>query len=229
MGFYDQLAKYYDEVFPFNEVTHQFLRKQIDRGRVLDVGCSTGAYATKLDKEDQLIVKGIDLNEEMVKLANKRVGTASFEVRDMRDIDEKKYFDFIYSIDNTFAHLDGYDEIKSVLKILLDALKNDGILVIQIMNFARVFRRSVTELPLIETKHVKYSRYIQHKEGKILLKTVLKTKLDRFVSEVLFYPLTKAELEMMVDELKAKVNFYGSFKEEPFKEDSFDLIAVIKK
>jgi 2-polyprenyl-3-methyl-5-hydroxy-6-metoxy-1,4-benzoquinol methylase len=229
MGFYDELAVYYDELFPLKENTYEFLKTYVKSGKVLDVGCSTGAYATRLNEEDELFVRGIDLNEDMIHLANKRIGSASFEVKDMREIDGKNAYSMIYSIGNTIVHLEDYDEIKQVVKQMLDALKKNGVLILQIVNYARIFRQAVSELPLIETKHVKFHRYYQHKDGKLLFKSVLKTKMNKLVSEVLLYPLTKAELEMMAEELKVKITFYGSFEKEPFKEDSFHLIAVIEK
>lgn len=229
MKFYDQLSKYYDEVFPLKAETYHFLKKRIVAGRVLDVGCSTGAYAAKLNENDEIFVKGIDLNEEMIKRANDRVGSASFYVQDMREIKDKDKYSLIYSIGNTLVHLHNYEEIKSVIGLLLDALTKKGKLVIQIVNYARVFKQSVTELPEIQTKHVKFSRFYQHKEGKILFKTILKTKLNKYTSEVLLYPATKDELELIAEQLKAKVTFYGSFDEEPFTNASFHLIAVFKK
>lgn len=229
MGFYDELAMYYDEIFPLKESTYAFLKSYSKSGKVLDVGCSTGAYATRLNEEDELFVRGIDLNDDMIRLADKRIGSATFEVKDMREIDEKNRYAMIYSIGNTLVHLEDYDEIKQVVKQMLDALKKKGVLILQIVNYARIFRQAVSELPLIETKNVKFHRYYQHKDGKILFKSVLKTKLNKFISEVLLYPLTKAELEMMAEELKVKIAFYGSFEKEVFKEDSFHLIAVIEK
>ena len=229
MGFYDELAMYYDEIFPLKESTYAFLKSYSKSGKVLDVGCSTGAYATRLNEEDELFVRGIDLNDDMIRLADKRIGSATFEVKDMREIDEKNRYAMIYSIGNTLVHLEDYDEVKQVVKQMLDALKKKGVLILQIVNYARIFRQAVSELPLIETKNVKFHRYYQHKDGKILFKSVLKTKLNKFISEVLLYPLTKAELEMMAEELKVKIAFYGSFEKEVFKEDSFHLIAVIEK
>jgi len=229
MGFYDELAIYYDEIFPFNEDKYRFLRSRVEQGQVLDLGCATGAYATRLSEEDTLFVKGIDLNEDMIRLAEQRVGSASFEVGDMRELNEKNRYELIYSIGNTIVHLDDYEEIKETVKSMLDSLTKSGKLVIQIVNYARVFRQAVSELPLIETRNVKFHRYYQHKNGKLLFKSVLKTKLNRLVSEVLLYPLTKDELEMIAKELNANIQFYGSFKEEPYKQDSFHLIAVLDK
>jgi 2-polyprenyl-3-methyl-5-hydroxy-6-metoxy-1,4-benzoquinol methylase len=229
MGFYDQLARYYDEVFPFNEDTYQFLKKNVTNGRVLDVGCSTGVYASKLNEDDQLLVKGIDINEEMIMLAKKRVGSASFEVQNMRDIDEKGKYQLIYSIGNSIVHLNDYDDVKDTIRKMLQALTSDGKLIIQIVNYARIFRQAIAELPIIETSHVKFSRFYQRKGGKILFKSILKTKLDKFNSEVLLYPLTKAEIEMIVEGFQYKVSFFGSFKGEVYDEHSFHLIAVIEK
>jgi len=229
MGFYDQLARYYDEIFPFKEETYQFLRKNVTVGRVLDVGCSTGIYATRLNEDDQLLVKGIDLNKKAIELAKKRVGSASFEVEDMRNIDDKNVYNLIYSIGNTIVHLNNYDEIKNSVKKMLTALKKDGKLIIQVVNYARIFKQLISELPLITTKHVKFSRFYQRKDGKILFKSVIKTKMDKFNSEVLLYPLTKAEIEMLIEALNAKATFYGSFNGEPYSDQSFHLIAVIEK
>lgn len=72
---YKALAKYYDEFYNKKEYTKEveFLKQFIGNNQtVLDVGCGTGIHMSLLEQAGYE-VEGVDLNEEMLEMAKKRV------------------------------------------------------------------------------------------------------------------------------------------------------------
>ncbi|MCD8566934.1 MAG: class I SAM-dependent methyltransferase [Geovibrio sp.] len=95
MEFYRILAKAYDEVFPFSQTTFDFLRLHA-AGRVLDVGCATGAYVKRFHGEG-FSAEGIEYVPELIKY------TENISAGDMRRLPESfsGRFSLVYCIGNT--------------------------------------------------------------------------------------------------------------------------------
>lgn len=102
--------------------------------KVLDVGCATGRIAEKLKKEKKCFVVGIEINEAMAKIAEKRcnkVIVANAEL--LKSIDfPKKYFDIILFAD-VLEHCRNPGEI---LQNLRKYLSDKGYILISIPNVA---------------------------------------------------------------------------------------------
>ncbi|MFW5760145.1 MAG: class I SAM-dependent methyltransferase [Cyclobacteriaceae bacterium] len=73
MNFYDKIAGYYELIFPHRAAKEHFLLQYLNKsGKVLEVGCATGAMAISLANHGHE-VKAIDLNEKMIKLAKEQI------------------------------------------------------------------------------------------------------------------------------------------------------------
>jgi SAM-dependent methyltransferase len=74
---FDDIAEHYDESLPPHVVEHYlskraaFIREHVPRGRVLDVGCGTGALAERLADEGYEVT-GVDPSEGMLDVLRKR-------------------------------------------------------------------------------------------------------------------------------------------------------------
>jgi len=98
---WDNLADRYDErsgnTIEFSEVFRTFLEKLPEEGRVLDLGCGTGLpYASHL-VEEGFDVLGVDLSEEMVRVATSNVPGAAFSQLSMSEIEHCNEFDGVMS------------------------------------------------------------------------------------------------------------------------------------
>ena len=72
---YQKMAKYYDLFYQTKKYDEEinFIAQIIgNRKKVLDVGCGTGIHMHLLEEKGYL-VNGIDLNEEILKIAKTRV------------------------------------------------------------------------------------------------------------------------------------------------------------
>lgn len=110
--------------------------------RVIDVACGTGRHAAAFAAEG-LDVVAADLSDEMIAVARSNFpGTGlDFRVLDMTrlaDTFDPASFDACVSLGNSFPCLDGADEIDRALAAFAHILKPGGVLVIHMLNFARL-------------------------------------------------------------------------------------------
>ncbi|MFX0135450.1 MAG: class I SAM-dependent methyltransferase [Candidatus Hodarchaeota archaeon] len=116
-----------------------FVPKYIKNGNILEIGCSYGGYLYQLKKIGWNI-KGIELNEEAVNYANKKLNLDVMNVS-IEDFSSNSKFDFIY-LSMVLEHV--ISPMK-VLRKLNSLLKSEGALILSIPNFngieVRIFRK----------------------------------------------------------------------------------------
>lgn len=136
---YDISAKAFENKFMnldfYKEKLNSFCALLEPGSKILDLGCGPGNVAKFLYEADKgFSVMGIDLSEEMIKLARQNVFQDSviFKVGDIREIEieENTYEAVIASF--CIVHLDN-DETKNLLKKVAKLLKKNGMLYISCM------------------------------------------------------------------------------------------------
>src|SRR5574344_109053 len=134
-NFFDKLAPSWDksELHSNNEIVSFLNVLPIKQGgKILDVGCGTGLITPILYKKSKGIVKGIDISNEMIKIAkNKNYKNISFICGDFNCFDEIEY-DLIV-IFNAYPHFLALDRFKNSL---YRVLKKNGKFAIM-HNFSR--------------------------------------------------------------------------------------------
>ena len=81
----------------FSDIFITFMGKLPKRGRVLDLGCGTGIPYARHLVETGFDVMGVDLSEEMVKVASRNVPRAEFAQLSMSEIEYKDEYDGVVS------------------------------------------------------------------------------------------------------------------------------------
>jgi glycine/sarcosine N-methyltransferase len=73
MGFYEQISKYYDYIFPTGKDQVNFIKETAGQPpkKILDVACGSGGYSMELAKSGYAVT-GIDLDAEMVNKAKEK-------------------------------------------------------------------------------------------------------------------------------------------------------------
>lgn len=230
MDFYSEFSKNYDKIFPLNpkkltliDNTFKEMGKPREEINLLDVGCGTGSYAVALAKKGYK-VKGIDLDAEMISIAESKNKNARVEVDfyriGMLNLKKKfstESFDGIYIIGNVLVHLKK-EEIKTFLGLAAELLTKKGKIFIQIVNYHRILELNLNGLPTIYSKDdsVRFERDYQYKEKE--KKIYFRTRLidhydDNILSEnkIELYPICKDELESILKTAGFKIEFtYGN-------------------
>ena len=127
---YNKIADIYTRQY-FDDLTDtpwidKFLAYLPDKAKILDVGCGPGEFAKYLlGKSDDVI--GVDLSEEMIKIAKERVDGEHFSVMDMRHLAfDKETFDGVL-VAYSLIHIPT-NEVTSTLQEFHRVLKPGGFL-----------------------------------------------------------------------------------------------------
>ncbi|HCX64317.1 MAG TPA: class I SAM-dependent methyltransferase [Eubacteriaceae bacterium] len=242
MTFYQEIAPYYDDIFPVRQGQIDFLEEQAagKQASFLDVACGTAGISMALAKRGHRVT-GFDNNEEMVaagkeKCSREKLDTLSLCVGDMLDLSFlKERYDVIFSLGNSLVHLDTKKDIKRFLEEAKDRLTEDGRLVLQTINYDRIMKFQVNALPTIENeaKGVRFVRkYHYDKEiQKIRFQTVFTKEQIQRENEVCLIPLLSSQLIRMLEETGyTHIRSYGGFDGREFETDtSYPLIVTAEK
>jgi glycine/sarcosine N-methyltransferase len=242
MDFYNQISRYYDDIFPVSETTVDFFTdvlKDIPGNRVLDVACGSGNHAANLAQRG-FDVTAVDLDPSMVRLAQSKANTQtpSFVVLqgDMRNVDEEfaEPFDAVICMGNSLVHLSNEEEIESTVGGFSSLLVPGGVLILQTINYDRILEQNIRQLPTItnaEAKLIFIRKYDYNpSQGLVYFNTVLEVPDGTYENSVPLYPLRKEALSQIL-----KINgfsnqrFYGSFRQDSWNPNSYATIAVTVK
>ncbi|MGE5614803.1 MAG: class I SAM-dependent methyltransferase [Bacillota bacterium] len=242
MGFYEQIAPYYDYIFPAREEQLECIKRLAGRPpkKILDVACGTGVYSISLAQQGY-DVWATDIDAEMVrqvrrKAMENKVAVNAF-VSDMRYLDQhiSELFDCVMCIGNSIVHLENVDSILAAVIQMKNRLTTSGKLLLQIVNYDRVLAKGITSLPTIHNEEISlefrrnYTR--DKKRGLIYFDTELIVKegdkSTRFANRVELLPLLSASLQEILEKAGfGSISFYGGFSREPYiPDDSFLLVA----
>lgn len=241
MGFYEEISKYYDNIFPAGNEQISFLKEVLGTPpkSVLDIACGTGGYSLELAAQG-FEVTAADLDAEMVHqlgIKAKREGLSiKFLQADMLDLESKlsEKFNLAFCIGNSIVHLKNILQIKEFLGNTKKLLDVNGSLVLQIINFDRIISKDIKSLPTIEDKNIGLSferNYSYDKEeNTIYFKTNLYVDGKIFENEIPLYPLLQDELvEAVTNAGFNKVELFGDFNGNKFdKYNSFMLVLLAR-
>ncbi|MEF9959904.1 MAG: class I SAM-dependent methyltransferase [Niameybacter sp.] len=242
MSFYSSIASCYDYIFPAYGAQVEFLKETFGNPpkQVLDIACGTGSYSLALAKLGYMVT-ALDADTGMIESAKAKADLEGSETAFIHcSMEEIKVaiqgqFEGAYCIGNSLVHLETKARIQEFLKDLYDILQNEAKVVIQIVNYDRVLRHDISELPPITNEEVglKFFRSYRVSEDKkqVAFDTSfhLKDKVEEHTTMLL--PLLKDELDTMVQGAGFKVQgCYGDFSGISFDPDaSYHCIFVMKK
>lgn len=237
MGFYEEISKYYDSIFPVGEEQVRFLKEVLGTPpkSVLDIACGTGGYTLELAMQGYEVTS-VDLDEKMVQQLDEKLHKEGRAVKvmqaNMLELDKKlsEKFNLAFCIGNSIVHLENIQQIKEFLIIAKNLMEMDGSLVIQIINFDRILLRDIKSLPTLEDKKIGLSferNYSYDKQIKTInFNTKLSVDGNIYENEIPLYPLLQDELvEAVLAAGFKKIKLFGDFNGNEFdKYNSFMLV-----
>lgn len=235
--FYTEMAKVYSAIFP-SEKKVEFVAKHLDTpSKILDVGSADGRMALGLANLGHT-VDGFDLSRAMVEVATKlcqdnsnvhiKLGNMLYSDTVFKD----KTYDLVMCTGNTLVHLLDETSIDQAIASMLGALKVGGKLVIQILNYAYIYRENVTDFPVVDNDVVTFKRHYNLADNVITFKTelVVKENTQMFKEETKLFPLKKDVLLKMLTKHHLKhIEIYSGYDGSPFNAHKKPLIIVAQK
>lgn len=244
MGFYEQISKYYDDIFPVGTETLEFIREAAGKPAkcILDVACGTGGYALALAGEGYSVT-AVDIDTDMISRAKKKAADQrkkvcflSWDMRRIGQLQEK--FDCIYCIGNSIVHLNSPAEIQEVLSQMYGLLKPGGTLVLQTINYDRIIRYGITELPLIRNTaaRLEFQRNYRYNAEEETISFDTELRLNEvgnrqvLKNSVRLFALRSGDAENLLKKAGfGNLHFYGGFNRSEYFEDSFLMVMQAHK
>ncbi len=237
-AFYESIAEWYDWIFPPDPGQVRFIRDRFrgSGGKLLDIGCGTGSLAAALGREGY-DVTGIDSDAEMIRLSRIKtegIPDLRFMVMDMRDLVQHfgpSAFRSVVCFGNTLVHLNTMEDVSAFVRQVRAVLRDDGLFLLQVLNYDHVLDHGVRQLPLIENERIRFERAyaLDETSGHLMFKTVLSIRESGRIleNEVALLPIRKAELEAVIREAGFRnPEWFGDFSGNPLTGTSLPLVGA---
>lgn len=245
MSFYEALSQYYDEIFPAAPALVEFVAERVPAGgRILDVAAGTGNLAIALARRGYQVT-ALDVDKAMVdKMLEKQERESSHPfdtlLMDMRDLNAlpAEDYDLVLCVGNSLVHLRDLTEIADAVIRMYDRLKPGGVLILQNVNYDRILRDRVKELPVIERKldgtSLSFRRFYELEEDGIQFRGHLTLDGDsgkeEYENSVRLLPMQSEELVQIAEQYGLpEFMLYGNFMGEVYTTGSTALVAVLRK
>ena len=236
--------EYYDELFVITAAQKAMYEKLCAAfkkpARLLRVCCATGLFETLLAREG-CDVTGIENSDEFLKIANlhhrSQVMALRFfqmDVADMTKFLGKGFYNVISILDSRLLFLGGKPKIKRFFADCSQLLSDDGVLVVEMMNFTGRDKKFLLQLPVRESLRAKlFAEVLTGDGGQKLFSMNLETgsgKLLPVVKAVPVCPLLPDDIEGFAREAGFQsTQVYSGWEGGTFKGDEESFIAVFGK
>lgn len=243
--FYTKLSEVYQHVFPAQGKLALLDQHFKPQSNLLDMGCSDGRVALGMATLGHK-VEAADLSEDMIATAlGVSQGQSLFQVKEVNMLETSahypaNYFDGVYCIGNTLVHLNQQDQVAQAIQSFQTVLKEDGVLILQILNYEKVIKDQITTLPLIDNDYVRFERAYDLgdntkgdvNDALITFKTKLTIKETGISTEesTTLMPLKKDQLaNLLRSNGFTDLEWFGNYDGKPFANEDLTLIVVAKK
>jgi ubiquinone/menaquinone biosynthesis C-methylase UbiE len=134
---YQIVSKYYDMMYVNDESYKSEIDKVIslvdqykksNSNELLDIACGTGAQAAYL--QNNFVVTGIDISDDMLDIAKMKVTKATFQNADMCDFDLEKQFDVIVNLYGSIGHAESIERLQMAMTCAFKHLKQGGVYIL---------------------------------------------------------------------------------------------------
>lgn len=158
--FGDLYSKYYDLLYADKdydgevEYVHDLITENSnDAQTILDMGCGTGIHADLLSNKGYK-VHGIDLSEDMLKIANQKIkgkeDRLQFNQSNIQDLNLNKKFDVVVSLFHVMSYQNSNIELIKAFQVAKDHLTAGGIFIFDFWYGPAV----LTDLPITKVKRL---------------------------------------------------------------------------
>ncbi|APG64368.1 SAM-dependent methyltransferase [Tenacibaculum todarodis] len=195
---------------------------------IADLPCGKGRHSVFLNSLGYKVTGG-DLSKNSIKHAKQFENeNLKFEVWDMRNPLENKY-EAVFNLFTSFGYFEADSEDITVLKSMKNGLKEDGYLVLDFLNVAKL-KESIVKKETKNIENIEFHIQREIKNGFILkhISFFADGKQHNFTEQVKFLELEK--FQQYFEEVGLEIQqIFGNYKLEPFEAKTSDrLIFVLK-
>jgi len=104
------------------------LHKPLPQAEVLEIGCNTGEFCWLLEQKYEVIIRGVDINQEAISRAKSKYPDMNFQLIDLFEVEGS--YDVIY-MQHVIEHL---KNPKKALKHIKNLLKDKGVFILSCPN-----------------------------------------------------------------------------------------------
>lgn len=127
--FYDDLHHFLDYAAAAAELVQMIRRLHPDARTLLDVGCGTGQHLSHL--HGQIAVEGMDLSEDQLEGARKRLPDVPFHQGDMTDFDLGRTFDVVICLFGSITYVQTPENLQRAVAQIARHVTPGGLLFIE--------------------------------------------------------------------------------------------------
>ncbi len=235
------IAEYYDELYPVTEEQKVFYQKRIALfpcpAKLLRIGCGCGTFEHNLAREGS-DVTGIETSQELLESANRKRRTQLMAVRyflmsslEMTRFLGKGFYNIISVLDDRIIFTHDKTLMAKLFYDCRQLISPEGKLILSLPNFAKFKEKSKIELPVRKSIRAGLTTQIEERGEKFYMEQILTNSNDKkFVvtQDAPVYLLQTNEIEHFAKEAGfSKVEFFSDFAENAFTPDSSGIVVEI--
>jgi len=241
--FYNSIAAEYDEMISFVESVvkkKKSLANLLKPGmkKAMDLGCGTGVDSVALASFG-VEVTSVDPSTKMLRTAeinakntNVKLSFLNSSIDNLPENFNNK-FDLAIALGNTFANI-SREKYAASIKRCFEILKEEGILVIQTLNYEKIISEKKRIVNIKEGEKNYFIRFYDFVGNDIIFNILSFTKSNPDNNKLISTPVFSYSRDDFSRELKScgfkSINFYSDFEFREFdKTISKDLIIVAEK
>lgn len=130
--FYDEMMIYVD-YDKWAKLIDNRIREFLTGKKIMEIGCGTGEILQRLAAYGYE-VSGIDISEEMLRIAKSKYDSLDIKKEDMRIIKNEFEFDGVVCVFDALNYLQSFEELKLVFENIKRAIKPNGIFLFDLLN-----------------------------------------------------------------------------------------------
>jgi ubiquinone/menaquinone biosynthesis C-methylase UbiE len=148
------MKDYEKEAEIVKNVVRRFEKKQSNA--LLDVGCGTGEHLRYLSSDFRCM--GIDINKDMIRIAERKVSNVRFKVADMTNFRLKEKFDVITCLFSSIGYVQNFNNVVKTFGNFLKHLSTDGLVLVEPWVFKKDFRKNHIGLDIYKNEKLRLAR-----------------------------------------------------------------------
>lgn len=161
---YRKLASYYDLIYSWKDyqkesttILRLIQKNKKSKGKtLLEVGCGTGHHLQYFKKKFDCT--GIDINDEIIQVAKKKVKGVQFKQGNMIQFDLNQQFDAITCLFSAIGYVKTYQNLEKTINTMSKHLVQGGVIIIEPWFSKKKFKTGKPILTTYQDKNIKIAR-----------------------------------------------------------------------